>query len=269
MEGGVKGCEKMSEGTLTRKLARDNVGHNYDRREALAIERAIFDRLSSHPYIVKLLYIHNDMIVLERLQYPLRKRLWDLRTAGEVPPPKDILRWASQIMQALQHVHSRTVLQVDIGPHNMLLDQDENVKLSDFAGSSIDGSTPTVAPSPHSEHPNIPATQPSIQSEIFALGSSLYEMETTQQPYHDKTDKEIEKLFIAGEFPDTRALLLGDVISKCWTVKYKDVGEALRDIQRLEEQPWAYSRFPGDASHPRAGPRYVSLLSEACSAYLI
>jgi serine/threonine protein kinase len=87
------------------------------------------------------------MLVLERLQYSLRKRLWDLRDAGQLPPPQDVLRWAAQIVQALQHAHSRGVLQVDIGPHNVLLDWNENVKLGDFAGSSIDGSAPSVLPS--------------------------------------------------------------------------------------------------------------------------
>ncbi|KAF2001304.1 hypothetical protein P154DRAFT_596351, partial [Amniculicola lignicola CBS 123094] len=166
------------------------------------------------------------MVVLERLQYPLRKRLWDLRSAKELPPLKDV-------MQALQHAYSHNVFQVDIGLYNMLLNQDEDVKLSDFAGLLIDGSTLLVVPSLHLEHLNI--TQPSIQSEIFALGSSLYEIEITHQPYFDKTDNEIEELFAAGLFPDIRPLLLGEVISKCWTVKYEDVGEALKDIRCLEE----------------------------------
>lgn len=66
-------------------------------REELAIESTIYDRLGSHPYITKFLYTYNGMIVLERLQYPLRKRLWDIRDAGVLPPAKDVLRWANQI----------------------------------------------------------------------------------------------------------------------------------------------------------------------------
>lgn len=184
-------------------------------RKELAIESTIYNRLGSHPYITNFLYTYNGMIVLERLQYPLRKRLWDLRDAGALPPAKDVLRWAIQISQALRHAHSRHVFQVDIGPHNILLDWSENAKLSDFAGSSIDGSAPSVLPSPHSEHPNMPSTKPSIQSEMFALGSTLYEVETTQRPYHDKSDKDIEELFRAGDYPDTSALMLGEVIRKC------------------------------------------------------
>lgn len=205
-------------------------------RHHLAIERIIYERLGSHPYITKVLSIHKNMLVLERLQYPLRKRLWDLRNAGQLPLPQDVLRWATQIAQALQHAHSCGVLQVDIGPHNVLLDWAENAKLSDFAGSSIDGSVPSVLPSTRSEHPNIQATNPSRQSEIFALGSTLYEMETTQQPYDDKTDTEIERLFSVGDFPNTSALLLGKVIMKCWKVEYMNIGEAIEDIMYIQEK---------------------------------
>ena len=204
-------------------------------RDELAIERTIYERLGSHPYITKLLFLHKGMIVLERLQYPLRKLLWDLRDAGQLPPAQDVLRWAIQIAQALQHVHSCGVFQVDIGPHNMLLDWVEDVKLTDFAGSSVDGSTPSILPSAHSDHPNMPAMQPSVQSEIFALGSALFEIETTQQPYHDKTDTEIEILFGAGDFPAIIGLRLGEVVGKCWRMEYKDVGEAVSNIKYIQE----------------------------------
>ncbi|KAF2691439.1 hypothetical protein K458DRAFT_437910 [Lentithecium fluviatile CBS 122367] len=163
-------------------------------REELAIESSIYNRLGSHPYITK------------------------------ATPPKDVLRWAIQISQALQYAHSRYVFQ----------SEDATGKLSDFAGSSIDGSAPSVLPSPHSEHPNMPKS--SIQSEMFALGSTLYEVDTAQQLYHDKSDKDIHELFRAGDFPDMSALMLGEVISKCWRVEYKDLGEAVNDITRIQSK---------------------------------
>ena len=204
-------------------------------RHQLDIEGAIYERLGSHPYITKVLSIHQNMLVLERLQYPLRKRLWDLRDASMLPPTQDVLRWAAQIAQGLQHAHSRGVLQVDIGPHNVLLDWNEDVKLSDFAGSSIHGSEPLVLLSAHSEHPGMPSTEPSLQSEMFALGSMIYEIETTRQPYYDKLDSEIERLFGAQQFPDTSALVLGQVIAKCWKAEYKNVDEAREDIIHIQK----------------------------------
>lgn len=205
-------------------------------KEELAVESIIYNRLGSHPCIIKYLYTYNGMLVLERLQYPLRKRLQDLRDAGALPPAKNVLQWALQVSQGLQYAHSRYVFQVDIGPHNVLLDWDEDAKLSDFAGSSIDGSAPSVLPSPHSEHPNLPSMKPSIRSEMCALGSTLYEVETTQQPYHDKSDKDIEELFGAEHFPDTSALMLGEVIRKCWKTEYEDVGEVVKDVTCVRDK---------------------------------
>jgi serine/threonine protein kinase len=205
-------------------------------KEQLAIERQIYERLGPNPYITKLLYTHKGMVVLERLQYPLRRRLLDIREQKQLPVAQDVVRWAWQTAQALQHIHSRGVKQVDIGPHNILLDWDENAKLSDFAGSSLDGSEPMVFPSAHSEHPDMPTTNPSIQSELFALGSTLYEIETTYKPYPDKNDGELAKLFKANKFPDTRELILGKVITKCWMARYKDASQAVVDIRHIQDR---------------------------------
>lgn len=176
------------------------------------------------------------MIVLERLQYPLRRRLLDIREQKQLPVARDVVHWARQTAQALQHIHSCGVMQVDIGPHNILLDWDENARLSDFAGSSIDGSEPTVFPSAHSEHPATPTTNPSIQSELFALGSMLYEIETTYMPYPDKNDGELARLFKANKFPDTLELMLGNVITNCWMARYEDSSQVVVDILHIEDQ---------------------------------
>lgn len=162
---------------------------------ALATKRTIYKRLGQHPYITRFLSAHGDSLILKRHQYPLRQRLRQLRDDGQTPPSQDVIRWASQIAQAFQHVHSYNVRQVDIGPHNILLDQHNNAQLSDFAGSSIDGSEPLVAPGEHFEHLGIPT--PSVQSEIFALGSTFFEIETTREPYHDRTKREVQRLFQA------------------------------------------------------------------------
>ncbi|KAH9216720.1 kinase-like domain-containing protein, partial [Leptodontidium sp. 2 PMI_412] len=178
--------------------------------------RQIYDRLGPHPYITKLLCTHKGMIVLERLQYPPRRRLLDIREQKQLPVARDVVRWARQTAQALQHIHSCGVMQVDIGPYNILLDWDENAKLSDFAGSSIDA---------------MPTTNPSIQSELFALGSTLYEMETIYKPYPDKNDGELAKLFKANKFPDTQVLMLGNVITNCWMARYEDASQVQTKVR--------------------------------------
>jgi hypothetical protein len=51
----------------------------------LTIKHAIYERLGSHPYVTKVLSIYNNILVLERLQYYLYKRLWDLRDVRQLP----------------------------------------------------------------------------------------------------------------------------------------------------------------------------------------
>lgn len=93
-----------------------------------------------------------------------------------------------------------------------------------------------MGPSAYSEHPNIPAAKPSIQSELFAFSSTLYEIETTYKPYPDKNDQELEELFKAEKFPDTGELILGEVVTKCWMAQYKDASKAVVDIQRIQDR---------------------------------
>lgn len=170
---------------VKRPLSEDNC------RRQLETESQIYERLGAHPYITAVFGTHQNMIVLERPRYTLRQHLLDLRKDQQQPAEQQVVRWALQTAEALQHLHSRGVKQVDIGTYNVLLDGDNNAKLSDFAGSSIDDSEPTVAPSAHSTHPRLSVTKPSVSSELFAYGSLLYEIETTYEPYHDRDDGEV------------------------------------------------------------------------------
>ncbi|KAG4438857.1 hypothetical protein IFR05_005646 [Cadophora sp. M221] len=203
-------------------------------KEQIYIERQIYERLGPHPYITKCFGVRDGIIVLERLKYPLRKHLQDLCDDNKLPKADDVVRWASQVTQAIQYIHSQGVMQIDIGAGNILLDQYGTAKLSNFAGSSLDKSKPLIAPSAHSEHPNMPYTKPSIQSELFAVGSLLYEIETTTVPYVDKNDGELERLFTADVYPDTVNLILGEVITKCWMAQYEDASEVVVDIQNIQ-----------------------------------
>ncbi|DAA75183.1 TPA_exp: Uncharacterized protein A8136_1934 [Trichophyton benhamiae CBS 112371] len=209
--------------------------------DAVLTERRIFERLGDHDCVVKYIRPEGNGLILERLRYPLRKHLLNLQEDGGPPPHRDeILRWAMQILRGFQHLHSHSVYQFDIGCHNILLDFDNNVKLSDFSGSLIDDGKVEVLPETRSTHPCLIRTkgpmplEPTVKTELFSIGTVLYEMSTIYKPYHDKGDSEVEKLYLKGLFPDTTGLLLGDIIQKCWTEKYNDTKEVIEDLQQIQ-----------------------------------
>lgn len=148
---------------------------------------------------------------------------------------QQVTTWALQTVEGLNHIHLCGVKQVDIGTYNVLLDRKENAKLSDFAGSSLDGSASTVAPSVHSAHLSLSTMEPTVQSELFALGSLLYEVETTRRPLDDKTEEDVEALFGSNRYPATNEMMLGEVIRKCWTMTYFSASEVVADIKRIQE----------------------------------
>jgi len=145
------------------------------------------------------------------------------------------LKWSAQAAEGMQYFHSKGVYQVDIGLQNILLDWDENLKYCDFSGSSLDGQKPSFGGSPHAQYPFITADSPSVQPELFSLGSAIYEISTTYKAYAGKHERKIQNLFAKGEYPETGHLLLGRTISHCWSGQYghaRHVASEIRNIQR-------------------------------------
>jgi hypothetical protein len=57
----------------------------------------------------------------------------------------------------------------------------------------------------------------SIQGDLFAFGSMLYEIMTGHAPYHGLPDEEIRTRCSKGEFPKTEFLrAFGSIIRKFW-----------------------------------------------------
>ena len=66
-----------------------------------------------------------------------------------------------------------------------------------------------------------------VESDLFALGSSLFELMTGKAPYDDQPRESIETLFSQGIFPSVDGLLLGEMIKGCWTMKFSSAREVL------------------------------------------
>ena len=209
-------------------------GFNHS-HEDLAIECRIYKRLQTQSQILEF-RLEPRGLVLERLSCPMRTYLRHLHPQRQIASDGLLLRWARQIVNGLWHIHSKGVLQADIGCHNLLLHSNGNLKFCDFGGASIDGEEPTVDYETRSQHPTIRG--PNLATEIFALGTTLYEMSTTKPP-HPEVDSdtddgdEIQSLYTFGMFPNVGHLMLGDIISKCWQGSYDSTLDIAFDMHRI------------------------------------
>ena len=137
-------------------------------------------------------------------------------------------RWIGSAIDAIITIHTYGIIHSDISARNFLVDDDLSIKLCDFAGSGINDLESLVGEeSAYHSSPSLPRT---FQTDIFALGSLIYEISTGIRPFADIDDDEIEKRYTAQHFPSLRGVFYHDVISKCWRSQYRSVEALKRDI---------------------------------------
>ena len=207
--------------------------HGEENQDAIAIERRIYERFSKHGGHGGLLCYHGPYESGIRLEYACNN---NLRSFLRTTHTKDIdtkqrLRWAKQITDTLRFVSSKNVVHGDLTCSNIFLDRHLDTKLADFAGSSLDGSDLLVAVTASHRYPG---SALSVQGDIFALGSTLYEIMTGVVPYHEFSEKEIESRYSKYEFPETKSLgPIGDVITHCWQSQYNSFDAIITDLEGM------------------------------------
>lgn len=144
--------------------------------------------------------------------------------------------WLLQVLEVVAYIHSKHVIHYDLGCHNFLVQGNGDLALCDFGGSSIDGSEILEFPKPRYARPPLTrGEKPNFKDDIFALGTTLYEITTGQKPYKVKTDCEIALLFRSQTYPDLQELSplgLADIIKNCWSGRYTVVEQIVHDLSK-------------------------------------
>lgn len=201
------------------------------------VEKEAYERFTARghpPTILKYYGIDKEDpagIVLELAERGnLYKYRWDSTRVLNMPPTHDdFYRWTRQAVEALVVVHSCNILHCDIHCVNFLLDEDLNLKVADFAASSIEGRKPnSLYRLTHQLYiKGIDRKEISVASDIFALGSAIYYMVAGHDLYvpelnHTRDREGIRRRIREKEFPD--------VIAKCWNSEYGSMKEVLEGI---------------------------------------
>ncbi|THZ77838.1 hypothetical protein D6C84_08387 [Aureobasidium pullulans] len=175
--------------------------------------------------------------------------LWQQRHMEQPPPEKGLLhRWCQQAAAALEFAHGLGVLNSDIHPVNLFLDDGLDLLVGDWAGASIDGgishSTYRLKYRLYSEDGKDVVEKEGIsaKSEIFALGSTMWYIIAGKEIWDELTEpsdeREIRRRLAGKEFPNTSGLaVLGNVVMKCWRAEFREMKEVRRAIE-VERDSW-------------------------------
>ncbi len=178
-------------------------------------------------------------IVMEYLQgESIMEKIFRQKTL----PPRTAVNYLIQACQAIHYAYGRGILHKDINPGNLMVVNNDRVKLVDFGlASSIqedddmfDGAFPYLAPE------LLKGERASLQSEIYSLGISAFEMVTGQRPYPEQDPALFTKMRCEKEIPDPGHIvpdlpnrLRQFILTACKIdpdKRYKDMGQALEAI---------------------------------------
>ena len=115
--------------------------------------------------------------------------------ANKVIEPMEAARIALQVAFALQHAHEKGIIHRDVKPHNIMLDTDGTIRLTDFGiartvseatrttqhGKDMIGTVYYISPE------QVQGKDVDDRTDIYSLGVVLYEMVTGRVPFDGDT----------------------------------------------------------------------------------
>lgn len=210
------------------------------RQEARAVAKL------SHPNVVSIYDIVVDeeriYLVMEIVEGKNLKDLIQEKTRLSIVESLEI---AGQIASALSVAHGNQIVHCDIKPHNIILNDEQEVKVTDFGiaravNSSTVRVTETVVGSAHYFSPEqAKGGEIKAYSDIYSLGVVLYEMTTGELPFSGDSpisvalkhiqQQPVQPLQINGDIPKD----VNDLIMKAIA---KDPAERFQNAYKMRQQ---------------------------------
>ena len=148
-------------------------------------------RRLDHPNIIKVLTPQKKSRMYIAMEYIEGLSLRAIMRDKQPIPAARALALTHQICKALMYMHSEGVVHRDLKPENMLVTDDGQIKIMDF-GIALDesarrltwsGLSSTIGTPDYMAPEQVSGRRGDARTDIYALGTILYEMLTTELPY--------------------------------------------------------------------------------------
>ena len=145
-------------------------------------------------------------IAAELLTGPTLKAF--IETESAALPAEVAAAFTIQIARALGAAHAAKIVHRDVKPENVLLHENEKLKLTDFGiAQMVDSQSMTatgqILGSPgHMAPEQVAAGDVDERSDIFSLGTVLYYLSTGRLPFQGRNPHQILKRIVDGDFPE-------------------------------------------------------------------
>jgi serine/threonine-protein kinase len=197
-EGGM-GTVYRATDTLLRRPVAVKMLHPHLLRDNTFMERfrneAVLSAQLNHPNVSTLYNLLQDrtdnFMVMELVDGVTLEKL--LTKEGKLPL-ETAVRIVIQALDGLQHAHYKNILHRDIKPANLMLTREGSVKLMDFGIARMVGSQRltradrVVGTLEYMAPELLNGAEPSVQSDLYAVGVLMYELLSGKMPFETTTD---------------------------------------------------------------------------------
>ncbi len=195
---------------------------------------------ASHPGLATIYDLleqpHDSWIVMELVPGLNLKQV--VEREGPIPPPT-VVRILEQVAAALEHLHERAIVHLDIKPQNLIRNADGSIKIIDFGlAQSMAPRQDTVGGSAFGTAAYLSPEQGSGEAvdqrtDIYSLGCVVYELLTGRPPFDVPEGPDQKRMLIEQHLesePTPPSLMRPDLMLPAWVDDV--VGRALEKDPR-------------------------------------
>lgn len=209
----------------------------------------------SHPNIVNVYDVGNfstqkgniPYIVMEYIDGETLKDI--ISRKGKLDSETTVF-YSLQIAEAIKHAHSNNIIHRDIKPHNIMVDKNNRIKVTDFGiARAVTSSTVTIGADTLGSVHYISPEQArggytDEKSDIYSLGIVMYEMVTGKQPFVADTAVAVALKHVQDEItppseveegiPENLEAIILKSTSKSQSDRYQEMSALINDLENID-----------------------------------
>uniref|UniRef100_A0A1A7XMB0 Protein kinase, X-linked n=1 Tax=Iconisemion striatum TaxID=60296 RepID=A0A1A7XMB0_9TELE len=198
----------------------------------------------NHPFLIRLFWTHHDERFLYMLMdyVPGGELFSYLRTRGRFTNSTGLF-YTSEIVCAIEYLHSKEIVYRDLKPENILLDSEGHIRLTDFGfAKKLSDRTWTLCGTPEYLAPEVIQSKGHGRAvDWWALGILVFEMLAGYPPFYDDNPFGIYQKILSGklEFPRHLDFYVKDLIKKLLVIdRARRLGNMKNGADDVRKHRW-------------------------------